>query len=512
MNTRLLLHIIAPVAATSLLLLTLGVGAAWYVHRLQVNVSHDLLTNISGVRAGEELEILVRKIRTQLDYFLITGDRKYLAATSSLRPETEHWLQEAERWSLTPKEQELTGRARRGYQRFVNDLERLTANKPSQQEAKLVRDMIDNVVVNEILQPAHEFLDYNEVEVDQAIKDNQVFAERLVWGLLLLGTCGSAAGLLAGFGLARGINRRLVQFSVPIRNAAGRLDEVVGPITFAANADLEEIENVLHLISDRIGAIIDRLRQSERQVLHAEQLASVGQLAAGMAHELRNPLTSMKILVQAASVRGEGRGVRGEKDRVHAHPSLLAPHPSLAGRDLLVLEEEITRMEQLVQSFLQFARPPEIDKRTLEVRPLIEQAICLVAGRAAVTQSRIDFFPPAETTLANLDAGQFRQVLLNLLLNALEAGKSAGVVEVSLKNGPEGWLTIRVADSGCGLPVDLGIRIFDPFVTTKETGMGLGLSICKRIADGHGGEITAANRSEGGAAFTLRLPLVDQRE
>ena len=99
--------------ATSLLLLALGVGAAWYVHRLQQTVSEELRTNISGMRAGEELEILVREIRTQLDYFIITrGDVKYLHAIDDLQTEDRTWLREAERWSVTPRKQELMAQAR----------------------------------------------------------------------------------------------------------------------------------------------------------------------------------------------------------------------------------------------------------------------------------------------------------------------------------------------------------------------------------------------------------------
>src|SRR5262249_53971178 len=156
--------------------------------------------------------------------------------------------------------------------------------------------------------------------------------------LLFLGTCGSAAGLVAGGGFARGLSRSLIQLSVLIRDAAGRLQEGIGPVTFSGGG-LVELEKVLRLLAERGGAVVARLRQRERELRHAEQLAAVGQLAAGMAHELRNPLTSMKILVQAAleAPGGEGGGAWAS--------------PGLSGRDLAVLEEEITRLEGLVQSF-----------------------------------------------------------------------------------------------------------------------------------------------------------------
>jgi signal transduction histidine kinase len=96
-------------------------------------------------------------------------------------------------------------------------------------------------------------------------------------------------------------------------------------------------------------------------------------------------------------------------------------------------------------------------------------------------------------------------VLLNLVLNALDATQAGGVVTVRLEAEPDGGVKLEVADSGCGLPAALGERIFDPFTTTKETGLGLGLSICKRIAAAHGGSLTGADRPGGGAVFTLLL-------
>ena len=97
------------------------------------------------------------------------------------------------------------------------------------------------------------------------------------------------------------------------------------------------------------------------------------------------------------------------------------------------------------------------------------------------------------------------------MLNALDALGEGGVIRLEVLNGPPGWVTVQVADTGCGLPADLGNQIFAPFVTTKETGLGLGLSICKRIAEAHGGEIIGATRPEGGAIFTLRLPAAQNR-
>jgi signal transduction histidine kinase len=478
-----MLRLTAPVVATSLLLLGVGVGAAWYVQRLEKHVYDDVRSNVSGMRAGEELEILVREVRTRLEHTRRTGRlSQHLRDLSFLHDETERWLIEAERWSLTDKERALMQRVRRGRQVFLEELQGLEGPLDPDTLRQRAGALIDKLLTPEIIDPTQEFLDFNEVEVDQALDENQRFSQRLVWGLLLLGICGSGAGLVGGFGLARHFRHSLIQLSVPIRAAAEQLDEVVGPVTFAAG-DLQEMESVMRQIADRIREVVQRLRRSEQEALHAEQLAAVGQMAAGMAHELRNPLTSMKLLVQAAQDGG-----------------------ALAGRDLGVLEEEITRLERLVRSFLDFARPPQLEKKVLDVCPLVEQCVGFFAARAEAAATKLTFDRPPGEVRAAVDPGQFRQVVLNLLGNALDAVATDGQVSVQLDQSPTGGLTLRVADTGCGLPADLGERIFAPFTTTKGTGLGLGLSICKRIAEAHGGTITGTTRPEGGAVFTFRLP------
>jgi len=501
---RYVFRMTAPLVASSLLLFVVGVGAAWYIDRLQKRVSEDLRANVSSVRAAEELEIVVREIRTRLHQFLMTADTSYLTAALSFRGEVERWLGEAERWGSTPRELALLARVRHGQSRFFIELGRLSGAGNAEPRPQQVRDLVESQLVAEVLQPTHEFLDVNEHEAEQAIADNQVLTERLIWGLLLLGTCGSGAGLAAGVAVARGYRRSLIQLSVPIRAAAGQLEEVVGPVTFAASSDFQELEGSLRLIANRVGQVIERLRQSEREALRAEQLAAVGQMAAGMAHELRNPLTSMKILVQAAQ---DGAAARARDDSSSENSQV----GTLDGRDLAVLEEEITRLDELTRMFLDFARPPRPEQRSLDLRSLVEQTLRLVAARAALAGVQIEFTQPAQAVMAAVDPGQFRQVLLNLLANALDAMPAGGTITLTLESGADGWQTLRVSDTGVGLPTTLGPQIFTPFVTTKETGLGLGLSICKRIAEAHGGTLTAEDRPGGGAVIIFRVPTLPGR-
>jgi signal transduction histidine kinase len=486
------------------------------VHTSQENASKALALDVAGMRAGEELAIGIRDVGSNLDLYLLTGKRRDLEKARELLGDTEHWISEAERAATTDEEREYMARVQMGYQRFSADLDRMLREPAVGVESASVGELKNHVLKNDILGPAQDYLDLNERQIAYTNAANRETSDQMVLGLLLLGICGPIAGLVAGYGIARGVSRSIGRLSVPIRDAAGKLSEIVGPISLSARWDLEEVEAVLHKIADQIGAIIERLQQSQRETLRAEQLAAVGQMAAGIAHELRNPLMSMNVLVQLAAERG--------------------PSTIMETRDLAVLQEEISRLEHLTQMFLDFARPPQVEKRSFEMRGLLKQIVDFVSGRAERQGVRIVCELLDEPVMIQADIGQVRQVVLNLLLNALDAVSAGGTVWLKIgKKGsevfseilspeiptrsektpdpffpPDGWLVLCVADTGHGLPAYLGERIFEPFVTTKETGVGLGLSICKRIVEAHGGQIAAANRPAGGALFTVRLPLSRQ--
>jgi signal transduction histidine kinase len=488
MHARLLVRLTAPIMAISALPLAVGVVSAWNVHRSQKNASAALALNVASMRAAEELAIGIRDVRYQLDRYLLTGDRRSLDEVPGLRRETDPWLAAAQRAAVTPREKELIDRVTRGYDDFFREFDRVARQPAPGDAADRLRELINHPLTQEILVPAQDYLDFNEGEIARSNEDNQRTADQMVRGLLLLGVCGPVSGLVAGYGLARTLSRSLVRLSVPVRDTAGKLNEIVGPITVSARLSLEELEGVLHRIADQVGAVVGRLQQSQREVLRAEQLAAVGQLAAGIAHELRNPLTSMKLLVQTAAEN--------------------VPAPALQGRDLAVLEDEITRLERLIQTFLDFARPPRLERRAFALGPVLEQTVGLVGARAERRGVRCTWAAPPEPVVLEADPGQVRQVLLNLLLNALDAVPAGGRIEVGLQVLPsEGTAVLTVADTGHGLPAELGEQIFEPFVSTKETGLGLGLPICRRLVEAHGGTIAAAGRPGGGAVFTVRLPL-----
>ncbi|HEV2968467.1 MAG TPA: ATP-binding protein [Pirellulales bacterium] len=351
--------------------------------------------------------------------------------------------------------------------------------------------------MEDVLPYVKQYLDFNEAELADRSHDNEAMASWIVFALVSLGIGGAAAGAAAGFGLARGIRRTVYQLTIPLRDVAGRLNQVVGPIEIDEDPAIEDLAGVLQKIAAEVNSVIEKFHATHRQVIRADQLAALGQLAAGLAHELHNPLMSIKILVQSA--RSDGAA-------------------ALDSYDLQVLDEEITRLQELLQSFLDFARPAKLERREIDLRPVVSQTAAILAARAARRNVVIHRCFPDRPVLIDADETQVRQVALNLLLNALDAVADHGTIWIEVGSGrrasfdelgtliPVPAVFLTVADDGRGLPAANAERIFEPFFSTKETGLGLGLAICRRIAESHGGSIVASIRTGGGTVFTVSLP------
>jgi signal transduction histidine kinase len=237
-----------------------------------------------------------------------------------------------------------------------------------------------------------------------------------------------------------------------------------------------------------LGIDVTEEREMLRRTLRAERLAAVGTMAAGLAHEVRNPLNSSTLQLEVLRRRIE----RGQ----------LEPGALLGVIDLVL--DEIKRLARLVTSFLAFAQPRPLAPQPTDVNDLVQGVALQLSPEIEAHGCRLELELAAELPAVGLDAERFRQVLLNLTRNALEAlaGKSAG--RISLRTRRQGELVaIDVEDDGAGFPTDS--PIFDAFFTTKESGTGLGLPLVHRIVDEHGGTVKAESKP-GRTCFTVLLP------
>ncbi len=497
MQGRLLLRMIGPTLAVGAILLLVGGVSAWYLHRLQRQSSQLLVESVTKVRAAEELELIAHELRSDLQQFLLTGSPESLQSVSSLQHKAGDWIAQAQLLADSREEAELVSQIKQGYDHFFRQFDPLLHDDQPLQRREML-DLLQQVATQRIEAPASRYRTLNQLQMSEASRRNQMIADRMGMGLLLLGVCGAVAGMLAGSVIARSLHRALVQLSVPIRDVTGKLKQVVGPVTVSSSEDLPGMEAALQAMSERVGRVLEQLRESELAAARSERLAALGQLAAGLAHELRNPLTAIKLLIQSAAEQGASA--------------------SLDSRDLAVLEEEIDRLDHTLQTFLDYARPPKSEKCPVVVHEILQQTVEFVSPQATQRGVHIECELPDEVVVIDADPGQIRQVLLNLLLNAFDASPEGGTVRVRLarraspvphcgKSPSEQWIKLDVADSGKGIPPGFEQRVFEPFFSTKDAGSGLGLPICRRIVEEHGGTISVEDLPRGGALFSICLPV-----
>lgn len=264
--------------------------------------------------------------------------------------------------------------------------------------------------------------------------------------------------------------------AVPVQRA----DEI-GHLVHAFNRMAEDLQ--------RSRREVERLHEAEMERAH--QLATVGELASGLAHEIRNPLT----------------GVRGALEL--ALRKLTGDDPS---RPLLEeAQHQLTRIETATTQLLRYARPPEPRRITVDANELVERALRIVEPQAARGRIGLAAEPAQEPVPVRVDPELMVQVLVNLLLNAVEVMSGGGRTTVWVsRHAPEVWIGVR--DEGPGVPRDLKEQIFRPFFTTRSQGTGLGLSISRQIVTRHGGTLRVEDTPGGGATFVIALPLADEED
>jgi len=244
---------------------------------------------------------------------------------------------------------------------------------------------------------------------------------------------------------------------------------ILRDLTWSERAEQERLERVL-----------------ETEALRTQQMATLAQLATGVAHEIRNPLTSIKMLIQVNLASFAKTGLPTD--------------------DLELVEQEIRRMERSVNSLLEYARPEKSEFTEFPVQSVLRRTSQLISGRCQAQNVQLSVDAPAESLNLMGCPAQIQQLLLNLALNALDAMPDGGKLDIVV-SPKDSIIEIVVRDSGPGIESSMLAQLFTPFATTKPNGVGLGLGICRRIAEAHHGTLSGENLPAGGAEFLLKLPI-----
>lgn len=286
-------------------------------------------------------------------------------------------------------------------------------------------------------------------------------------------------------GLALLTARRLARtFAAPVTDLVGWTERIArgDPLPTAGDHDRDSVEE-LRALRGALRDMAGELEDGRRREVEAARLRSWTDLARSVAHELKNPLTSMKMA--AAALTGGSR-----------------PIPEEAGR---VLVEEIDRLDRIARTFAQHGKLPEGPRSDVDVTELLES----LAGRHRGPEVEI-LVEASGTAIVHAHLDALRRAFENLLLNAVEAQEGADDARVEMRVGTsDGEVEVEISDRGSGVPEELLEEIWNPDVTTKRSGTGLGLAIVRQIVLLHEGSITVENRPGGGATFRVRLPLIE---
>jgi signal transduction histidine kinase len=299
-------------------------------------------------------------------------------------------------------------------------------------------------------------------------------------------------GTLAAVVLARRYTRPIYQVVAAAKSvAAGRLVEMTPP---QAGGEIAELVGSFN-------EMVAKLRQNkelEERLRQAEHFSAMGHLAAGIAHEIRNPLNMISLGIDHVKHEIAALG----RDGRTADPATLRTQlDSLTAS----MKDEIVRLNQLVENFLQYGKTPAVTLRAQPPAPLLRDVVRLAeqTAREQGIVCRAEFAD--DLPAVRLDEAQLKGCLMNVMLNAIQAMPEGGLLSVEAA-APAGGLEIRIRDTGCGIAPEALGHVCDPYFTTKPLGIGLGLSLAKRIVEEHGGTLRVESEPGRGTVVTLNLP------
>jgi two-component system sensor histidine kinase HydH len=483
MNRRIFLHLSGPAALIGVLLFAAAIGSVWSIQRLQRNLTSILKENVTSLEASLELEISIRQLRYHSLLYLMDPQPERLTWIEKAHHGFEAALELAKQNATYPREEELIETIESKYARYREELR--VGTKPGETTPAHYVAWANDHPVRHLLGPCNELLLLNKAGMEATALESDTVGRQTRQAVLALGVLGPIAGLIVGAIVARAWSRSIARLSVRLQDVHASLSQDVGEMTVDLSQDWAGLDRQLDGVVARVKEAAAQLQRQQQEILRAEQLAAVGQLAANVAHEIRNPLTSIKMLIGIALHRQSPK--------------------ALTNQDLRVIYEEVGKLEHTVQGLLEYAKPPKLHLQDASLRGVVDQAVNLVRPKAEQNQIQLAVHAPAGDVPCRIDVRQMGNVVVNLLINAIDASPRGGTVEVLIERNEADDIVLSVADDGPGVAPEFAAKLFVPFASTKPTGTGLGLSISQRIVREHQGTIAYEARPEGGAKFTVRL-------
>jgi signal transduction histidine kinase len=474
---------IYTVLASLVIITTLGgLIMVWYTYRMEGILTDLIDENLAAYQRAEALETALANQKGYVSYFFQDGDPNWLEELSRHRRFFHSYLDEARSFANTEAQQEIMGRIEVEYLRYVTLKDQVIQHYLGGE-----RDL-GLTIHKEVRQHFFKVMEYCEeykafhtqqIQTIKAISYEQAEKLRVVAGTAVLLVL--LLGLVLAFVLGKDILeplRRLAMEASPGSRPDGR-DEV------------KALSRSIRVLIEDIDQTQSELEKSREHLLQAEKMVVVGKLAASMAHSIRNPLTSVKMRLFSLN--------------------RTLDLSSNQEQDFEVISEEILHIDNIVQSFLEFSRPPKLRVQDMSPSEVVDHALRLLTHRLQSYNVTVLLERNGAMPHIKVDPEKLKEVLVNIIENACEAMKGGGTITIREERGFESVLgpvaLIHLSDNGPGIPESIRTKIFEPFFTTKEEGSGLGLSIAARIMEEHGGLLHLKSAEGGGSTFSVVLPL-----
>ncbi len=470
------------VASLALITVSGGLVMIWYTHQMESLFDRSVEKEMS---AALQVEVLLRaliKEKGYVSYYFMDGDVKWLELLQEQREVFRNQLETAKRLASGFEDREALDGIEAKYNQYIESKDRvIDLYRSGLREEGYVLHQKVRAYFEEILDLCEA---YETMKIQKVQKSQRTSQKRAEWirGIAVTAVLVTIVlSLILTFVLSR-------QIFGPIQDLLVQAERFGrgGPSGDEVKLLSQEVRG---LIQDT-DQTHQELEKSRTRLLRTEKMATVGRLAAGVAHSIRNPLTSIKMRLFSLERSLE-----------------LAPTQK---EDLEVISEETRHIDTIVRNFLEYARPSKLRMQKISPSELIDMNLQLLRHRFksyGVTVER-ERSTPLPEVLADPD--QLKEVFVNILINACEATGEGGSITITEELEvvpPLGDVAvIRIHDNGPGIPADLQEKVFEPFFSTKEDGTGLGLSIAVRVIEQHGGRITLESDEGSGTTFVITLP------
>jgi len=468
----------------ALVLTTLGGGliSMWHTYRMGHLFTSVIDSAVMGLQAAEELETALVRQKGLTTYYFLDGNPDWLSQLKQLNESFHTWLKNARNSAHTDNERSILNEIESEYLRYVFARDQvIQLYQAGKREAGAQRHWEVRKQFFAIQALCDQYREINKEQIRQARTESRT-QTRMLKGMILAALPSVLAlGILLAYIL---LNQILKPIRILSMETGGM--EMDRPLPREMTALRQRVHNLM----ENVDQTQSELQQSREHLLQTEKLAMVGKLAAGVAHTIRNPLTSVNMRLFSLE-----RSLKLSQTQQE---------------DFEVIAEEVRHIDTIVRNFLEFARPPKLKIQSISPSEVVDMALQLLRHRLESYGVQVEVDRQHRLPMVEADPEQLKEVLINLLVNACEAMGEGGLIVIREEEGvaePLGpVVVIRVKDNGPGIPKSVRDKVFQPFFSTKEEGTGLGLSIAYRIVEEHGGWLSLKSKEGEGATFTITLP------